>query len=119
MQRAMAKQAESERERRAKVIHAEGELQASGALSEAAAVMSRNPAALQLRYLQTLSELGGENNSTIVFPLPIDLIKPLLTMAEAAAPPTEEKAPSPARLTAGAKINGPVPSKPRTRVKRP
>jgi regulator of protease activity HflC (stomatin/prohibitin superfamily) len=89
MQRAMARQAEAERERRAKVIHAEGERQAAATLSEAAGVLSENPAAIQLRYLQTLSEIGAEQNSTIVFPLPIDLIKPLLSAAEAAAPREE------------------------------
>jgi regulator of protease activity HflC (stomatin/prohibitin superfamily) len=92
MQRAMARQAEAERERRAKVIHAEGERQAAATLSEAAGVLSENPGALQLRYLQTLSEIGAEQNSTIVFPLPIDLIKPLLSAAEAAAPQTEQHA---------------------------
>ncbi len=76
MQRSMAKQAEAERERRAKVIHAEGELQASHKLSEAAAVIDRYPKALQLRYLQTLSEIAVENNSTILFPIPIDLVRP-------------------------------------------
>jgi regulator of protease activity HflC (stomatin/prohibitin superfamily) len=86
MQRAMARQAESERERRAKIIHAEGESQAAAKLSEAATVLGRAPASLQLRYLQTLSEIGGENSSTIIFPLPIDLIKPLLAVAE--APPS-------------------------------
>ena len=75
MQRAMAKQAEAERERRAKVIHAEGEFQASAKLSEAAEIISKDPAALQLRYLQTLSEIATENNSTILFPIPIDLFK--------------------------------------------
>ena len=85
MQRAMARQAEAERERRAKVIHAEGELQAAATLSEAASVLSAAPAAIQLRYLQTLSEIGAEQNSTIVFPLPIDLIKPLLAATEALA----------------------------------
>jgi regulator of protease activity HflC (stomatin/prohibitin superfamily) len=78
MQRAMAKQAEAERERRAKVIHAEGEHQASAKLSEAASVLSKDPAALQLRYLQTLSEIATENNSTMIFPIPIDLITPFL-----------------------------------------
>jgi regulator of protease activity HflC (stomatin/prohibitin superfamily) len=80
MQRAIARQAEAERERRAKIINAEGEFQASAKLAEAANVISRNPTTLQLRYLQTLLELGSENNSnsTIVFPLPIDLIRPLL-----------------------------------------
>ncbi len=75
MQRAMAKQAEAERERRAKVIHAEGEFQASQKLSEAAVIISKDPAALQLRYLQTLSEIAIENNSTILFPIPIDFFR--------------------------------------------
>jgi len=75
MQRAIARQAEAERERRAKIISAEGEFQASAKLSEASDVLSRNPMALQLRYLQTLIEISTEKNSTIIFPLPIDLIK--------------------------------------------
>jgi regulator of protease activity HflC (stomatin/prohibitin superfamily) len=75
MQRAMAKQAEAERERRAKVIHADGEYQASAKLSEAAVIISKDPTALQLRYLQTLSEIATEKNSTILFPIPIDLFK--------------------------------------------
>jgi regulator of protease activity HflC (stomatin/prohibitin superfamily) len=87
MQRAMARQAEAERERRAKVIGAEGEFQASRRLFDAAEVMSANPASLQLRYLQTLIEVSGENSSTIVFPVPIDLLKPLLPAAGAAEPP--------------------------------
>lgn len=78
MQRAMAKQAEAERERRAKVIHAEGEFQASQRLSEAAKVMSENAMALQLRYLQTLTDVAADKNSTIIFPLPIDLITSFL-----------------------------------------
>ncbi|NLP08870.1 slipin family protein [bacterium] len=78
MQRAMARQAEAERERRAKIIHAEGEFQASQTLANAAEIIATHPQALQLRYLQTLSEIATENNSTIVFPLPIDLLKPLL-----------------------------------------
>jgi regulator of protease activity HflC (stomatin/prohibitin superfamily) len=78
MQRAMARQAEAERERRAKVIHAEGELQASEKLSAAAKIISSENGALQLRYLQTLTEIATEKNSTILFPLPIDLIKPFL-----------------------------------------
>jgi regulator of protease activity HflC (stomatin/prohibitin superfamily) len=78
MQRAMARQAEAEREKRAKIIHAEGELQASKALGEAAVVISANPVTLQLRYLQTLTEIAAEKNSTIVFPLPIDLIQGFL-----------------------------------------
>src|SRR5436309_10282401 len=76
MQRAMAKQAEAEREKRAKVIHAEGELQASTQLAQAAGVIGSQPNAMQLRYLQTLTEIAVEKNSTIVFPLPIDLIQP-------------------------------------------
>jgi regulator of protease activity HflC (stomatin/prohibitin superfamily) len=78
MQRAMARQAEAERERRAKVINAEGEFQAAQRLTEAAIVMAENPIALQLRYLQTLLEIGSNNNSTIVFPAPIDLLRPFL-----------------------------------------
>jgi regulator of protease activity HflC (stomatin/prohibitin superfamily) len=75
MQRAMARQAEAEREKRAKIIHAEGELDASRKLAEAAAHISTQPIALQLRYLQTLTEIGAEKNTTIVFPLPIDLVE--------------------------------------------
>ena len=82
MQRAMARQAEAERERRAKIINAEGEFQASERLFDAAEVMSGNPAALQLRYLQTLLEIGTNQNSTIVLPVPIDLIKPLMQSVE-------------------------------------
>src|SRR5438094_2013136 len=78
MQRAMARQAEAERERRAKVINAEGEFQASERLKDAAVVIADHPIALQLRYLQTLLELGGSQSTTIVFPAPIDLIKPFL-----------------------------------------
>lgn len=79
MQRAMAKQAEAEREKRAKVIHAEGELQASTQLAQAAGIIGSQPSALQLRYLQTLTEIAVEKNSTIIFPLPMDLIQPLLS----------------------------------------
>lgn len=78
MIRAMARQAEAERTRRAKVIHAEGEMQASEKLEQAAEILSRQPQAIQLRYLQTLIDIAGEKNSTIVFPLPMDLITPLL-----------------------------------------
>jgi regulator of protease activity HflC (stomatin/prohibitin superfamily) len=74
MQRAIARQAEAERERRSKVIHAEGEFQASTKLAEAAGVIEKHPIALQLRYLQTLSEIGTENNSTTLFPIPIDIL---------------------------------------------
>ncbi|MDJ0786515.1 MAG: slipin family protein [Myxococcota bacterium] len=76
MQRAMAKQAEAEREKRSKIIHAEGEAQAAERLAEASAVLDRQPSALQLRYLQTLSEIATENSSSIVFPIPIDILKP-------------------------------------------
>ncbi len=75
MQRAMAKQAEAEREKRAKIIHADGEFAASQKLGEAAEIISKNPCTLQLRYLQTLTEIATEKNSTIIFPLPIDLLK--------------------------------------------
>jgi regulator of protease activity HflC (stomatin/prohibitin superfamily) len=84
MQRAMAKQAEAERERRAKVINAEGEFQAAARMAEAAAIIEAHPVALQLRYLQTLREVASENNSTTLFPIPIDLFKPFLKMAEVA-----------------------------------
>jgi regulator of protease activity HflC (stomatin/prohibitin superfamily) len=82
MQRAIARQAEAERERRAKVINAEGEYQAAARLTEAAAVIAREPAALQLRYLQTLAEIATENNSTTIFPVPIDLLKAFMASAE-------------------------------------
>jgi len=82
MQRAMAKQAEAERERRAKVIHADGEFQASAKLAQAADVMSVNPVSVQLRYLQTLAEVATQNNTTTIFPLPIDLITPFLEKAK-------------------------------------
>jgi regulator of protease activity HflC (stomatin/prohibitin superfamily) len=85
MQRAIARQAEAERERRAKVINAEGEFQASAKLSDAADVISRNPTTIQLRYLQTLLEVGNSQNSTIVFPLPIDLVRPLLDAGDSRA----------------------------------
>lgn len=81
MQRAMAKQAEAERERRSKVISAEGEFQASQRLSDAAKILSEQPSALTLRYLQTLREIASENNSTTIFPVPIDLLKPFLKQA--------------------------------------
>jgi regulator of protease activity HflC (stomatin/prohibitin superfamily) len=82
MQRAMARQAEAERERRAKIINAEGEYQASERLKDAAIVIEEHPIALQLRYLQTLLEIGGSNSSTIIFPAPIDLIRPFLERNE-------------------------------------
>ena len=78
MLRAIAKQAEAERERRAKIIHAEGEFQASQKLADAAKIIATAPTAMQLRFLQTLTEIATEKNSTIIFPVPIDLIKPFL-----------------------------------------
>ena len=86
MQRAMARQAEAERERRAKVISAEGEFQASERLKDAAAVMAQEPITVQLRYLQTLLEIGSANNSTIVFPIPIDILTALSKLAELPEP---------------------------------
>jgi regulator of protease activity HflC (stomatin/prohibitin superfamily) len=82
MQRAMAKQAEAERERRGKVINAEGEFQAAAKMAEAAKVLATEPISLQLRYLQTLREIAAEKNSTTLFPIPIDLIRPFIKMAE-------------------------------------
>ena len=91
MQRAMARQAEAERDRRAKVINAMGEFQASEKLAEAATVIGDHPMALQLRYLQTLSEVAAENNSTIVFPVPIDLFKPFQKMLKQKTPKDKEE----------------------------
>ena len=85
MQRAMAKQAEAEREKRAKIIHAEGELQASSQLAQAAQMIGSQSGALQLRYLQTLTEIAVEKNSTIIFPLPIDIIEPMINMMKRAS----------------------------------
>ncbi len=82
MKRAMAKQAEAEREKRAKIIHAEGEMMASQKILEASDILSKNPLSLQLRYLQTLTEISAEKNSTIIFPIPIELIKPFLKAFE-------------------------------------
>jgi len=87
MVRAVAKQAEAERDRRAKIIHAEAEFQASQTLVNAATILSSIPAAMQLRYLQTLTEIGAEQNSTIIFPMPIDIIKPFLDLQEKASKP--------------------------------
>jgi regulator of protease activity HflC (stomatin/prohibitin superfamily) len=81
MVRAIARQAEAERERRAKIIHAEGELQASAKLLEAANILSQRPEAMQLRYLQTLTQIAGDKSSTIVFPLPMDVLGPILEAA--------------------------------------
>src|SRR5256884_2274662 len=112
MQRAMAKQAEAEREKRAKIIHAEGELQASSQLAQAAQMIGSQPATLQLRYLQTLTEIAVEKNSTIIFPLPLDLVEPLLGILKHRAEATsangyEGRSPSP---TNG--YEGPVSSQP-------
>ena len=85
MQRAMARQAEAEREKRAKIIHAEGEFQAAQQLKEAAATMASEPTSLQLRYLQTLNEIAAEKNSTLIFPVPIDIISTFTEMAQAIA----------------------------------
>jgi regulator of protease activity HflC (stomatin/prohibitin superfamily) len=90
MKRSMAAQAEAERERRAKIIHADGEFQASARLAEAGAIIAREPTTLQLRYLQTLVEIASEKNSTIIFPLPIDLISMFMKRA-APAPQSDEK----------------------------
>jgi regulator of protease activity HflC (stomatin/prohibitin superfamily) len=91
MQRAMARQAEAEREKRAKIIHAEGEYVAAERLADAAQVMQREPTALHLRYLQTLTEIAAERNSTILFPLPLDLLRPFLE--KALSPPHREEPP--------------------------
>ncbi len=93
MIRAMARQAEAERTRRAKVIHAEGEMQAANALSKAAVVLTKQPQAIQLRYLQTLTEIAGDRSSTIVFPLPMDLIEPLLQLSKSQNPEIQSKDP--------------------------
>src|SRR6266567_4450041 len=91
MQRAMAKQAEAEREKRAKIIHAEGEFQASTQLAQAANIIGSQPSTLQLRYLQTLTEIAVEKNSTIIFPLPIDIIEPFLGMMNRSASSVEQQ----------------------------
>jgi regulator of protease activity HflC (stomatin/prohibitin superfamily) len=96
MQRAMSRQAEAERERRAKIIAADGEFQAAEKLSQAANIISVNPATLQLRYLQTLVEIGVTNSSTIIFPLPLDLLKPLIEPgSEPSVPPAAHPPPPP------------------------
>jgi regulator of protease activity HflC (stomatin/prohibitin superfamily) len=91
MQRAMAKQAEAEREKRAKIIHAEGEYSAAQRLTDAAKTLSAEPLTLQLRYLQTLTEIGVEKNTTIVFPLPVDLLSALTSALERAGGKTPPK----------------------------
>jgi regulator of protease activity HflC (stomatin/prohibitin superfamily) len=118
MQHAIARQAEAERERRAKIINAEGEAQAAAKLAEAADVIGANPLTIQLRYLQTLREIGGNQNSTIVFPVPIDLITPVVNKlggafgqvpaAAASAPALPQRAESPAALPEGAESNAEI-----------
>ncbi len=115
MQHAIARQAEAERERRAKIINAEGEFQAAAKLGEAADVISRNPVTIQLRYLQTLLEIGSEQNSTIVFPLPIDLIGPLLQAVSARGADAGAPSQPLAGMTAGPTGNGLPGEKPSTR----
>ena len=90
MVKAIAKQAEAERDRRAKVIHADAEFQAAQTLTNAATILASVPAAMQLRYLQTLTEIGGEHNSTVIFPMPLDIVKPFLDLMskDAAAAPS-------------------------------
>src|SRR5215471_5827961 len=95
MQRAMARQAEAERERRAKIINSEGEYQAAQKLTDAADIISTNPASLQLRYLQTLLEIGSNQNTTVVFPLPMDVIQPFLEATEPKAGKRPPPAPAP------------------------
>ena len=96
MKRAMARQAEAERERRAKVINAQGELQASQTLTEAARTLAQEPTALQLRYLQTVTEIAAENNSTTIFPIPIEMIRPFIQAQGERRPPNETAAETPA-----------------------
>ncbi|HWQ12804.1 MAG TPA: slipin family protein [Roseiflexaceae bacterium] len=107
MQRAMAKQAEAEREKRAKIIHAEGEFQASKMLAEAAGVIAAQPVSLQLRYLQTLTEIAVEKNSTIVFPLPVDTIKLFMDTAAASANANGVRQPLREESRAGEGLAGP------------
>jgi regulator of protease activity HflC (stomatin/prohibitin superfamily) len=95
MQRAIARQAEAERERRAKIINSEGEYQAAQKLTDAADIISTNPASLQLRYLQTLLEIGGNQNTTVVFPLPMDVLEPFLGVGEAKPRPPRPSPPPP------------------------
>jgi regulator of protease activity HflC (stomatin/prohibitin superfamily) len=102
MQQAMARQAEAERNRRAKVIDAEGEAQAADRLADAGDIIARNPTTLQLRYLQTLRDIGNNESSTIVFPLPLDLLRPLLESRPDAAQPQLGRAPDPDRFTSAA-----------------
>jgi regulator of protease activity HflC (stomatin/prohibitin superfamily) len=106
MVRAIAKQAEAERDRRAKIIHAEAEFQASQTLVNAATILSSIPAAMQLRYLQTLTEIGAEQNSTVVFPMPIDIIKPFLGLLEQADKASHTNGATVPALPKGMPLNG-------------
>jgi regulator of protease activity HflC (stomatin/prohibitin superfamily) len=108
MQHAMARQAEAERERRAKIIDAEGEFQAAAKLLEAADLISRNPVTIQLRYLQTLREIGGNENSTIVFPFPLDLLHKLQSVTNVEEHTATAPTISPTELLPAATTNGPV-----------
>jgi regulator of protease activity HflC (stomatin/prohibitin superfamily) len=101
MVQAIAKQAEAERDRRAKVIHAEAEFQAAQTLTNAATILATVPAAMQLRYLQTLTEIGGEHNSTVIFPMPLDVVKPFLDILQRDAAKGTLAAPTP--ISNGAK----------------
>src|SRR5688500_11647155 len=112
MRRAIARQAEAERERRAKVINAQGELQASEALAEAARVLQTQPASIQLRYLQTVTEIAAENNSTTIFPLPIDILKAFLPRTAESAAPTQTEKPALAASTAQESLSASDPSSP-------
>jgi hypothetical protein len=113
--RAIAKQAEAERERRAKVINAEGELQASRMLTEAASVIGREPAAIQLRYLQTVAEIATENNSTTIFPIPIDMFRAFFEKSAAAlgkaaeAPVESEPAEADPKALPGTRVENALP----------
>ena len=105
MKRAMARQAEAERERRAKVINAQGELQASETLAQAARQLATEPTALQLRYLQTVTEIAAENNSTTIFPIPMELFRPFLTAAASSAPPPAGAAETPEKALPASDIS--------------
>ena len=111
MQRAIARQAEAERERRAKIINSEGEYQAAQKLTDAADIISTNPASLQLRYLQTLLEIGSNQNTTVVFPLPMDVLEPFMGRADHKAGGSKAKPPAP-RPPAPSEPSGPPPADP-------
>jgi regulator of protease activity HflC (stomatin/prohibitin superfamily) len=110
MKRAMARQAEAERERRAKVIAAQGELQASQTLADAAHTLSTEPAALQLRYLQTVTEIAAENNSTTLFPIPIEMFRPFLEAAKGSRSAGDAASLPPPQVTASLPPGDPMPA---------